>query len=87
MLKLLSVLLMVAVAAPALAQTSGTPTKPQQPAKPKLICEKQEEIGTRLGGRKVCHTKEEWDQLRSAAREDLEKSQRNSSPGIPSGSD
>ena len=46
-----------------------------KPAKPKLICETEEELGTRLGGKRVCRTKEQWDQIRSDGRKDLEDRQ------------
>lgn len=42
------------------AQTQVTASKP---VKPKMICRDEEEIGTRLGGRRVCHTQEEWNQI------------------------
>lgn len=29
----------------------------------RVICKHEEEIGTRLGGSKVCHTHAEWDQI------------------------
>lgn len=56
-------------AAPALAQTqAGAPATPQQAAKPsdadQVVCERQEETGSRLGGHKVCHTRAEWAQFR-----------------------
>ena len=38
----------------------------------KIICEKQEEIGSRLGGKKVCKTKAQWEIDRRQQREDLE---------------
>jgi hypothetical protein len=75
------------LASPTLAQaTQPAPTAAPTAAKPKLICEKQEQLGTRLGGLKVCHTKAEWDELRAQARQDLEQNQRmNSSTGKPAG--
>ena len=73
------------LASPAFAQATPPASQPA-PAKPKMICEKQEILGSRLGGVKVCHTKEEWDALRAQARQDLEQNQRmNSSTGKPAG--
>jgi hypothetical protein len=75
----------VFVASPALSQ-AAQPTPAAAPAKPKIICEKQDQLGSRLGGLKVCHTKEEWDALRAEARRDLEQNQRMStSTGRPAG--
>jgi hypothetical protein len=37
-----------------------------------MICEKQEEIGSRLGGKKVCHTAAEWQELRRQNREQID---------------
>lgn len=66
------------VASPALAQATDpgqTVTQNAQKAKPKLICESEQETGSRLGGKRVCHTAEEWSQIRAQAREQLEKAQ------------
>jgi len=85
MIRILAFASALLLASPALAQaTQPTPATP--PAKPKVICEKQEQLGSRLGGVKVCHTKEEWDALRAEARRDLELNQRmNTSSGKPAG--
>jgi hypothetical protein len=89
MIKAFVIVSTILIASPALAQTTqpnSAQAQAQAPAKPKVICEKQEQLGTRLGGVKVCHTKEEWDALRAQAREDLEQNQRmNSSTGKPAG--
>lgn len=29
-----------------------------------VICEKQEDTGTRLGSHKICHTRSQWEQMR-----------------------
>jgi invasion protein IalB len=80
----------VALAVPASAQTapaaSGAPAASADKAKDpnRIICERQEEIGSRLGGSKVCHTAAEWDQLRRANREQVEDWQRQlTNPGKP----
>lgn len=73
----------VIVASPAIAQTTDSQAAQAQPAKAKLICEKEQETGSRLGGRRVCHTKEEWDQIRAETRQNLEKIQQQST-GTPS---
>lgn len=73
----------VIVASPAAAQTTDSAQgQNSQPAKAKLICEKEQETGSRLGGKRVCHTKEEWDQIRAETRQNLEKIQQQST-GTP----
>ena len=67
------------VSAPAFAQ-SAQPAQPAQTAKPaknpnEVICEKQEEIGTRLATQRVCKTRAEWAEERRTNRMDVEKVQ------------
>lgn len=73
------------VASPAVAQTTAStqaPGQTVQPAKAKLICETEQETGSRLGGKRVCHTAEEWEQIRAETRQNLEKIQQQST-GTP----
>ena len=80
------------LAAPAIAQTppatqapSAAPAKDKDPNR--IICEREDEIGTRLGGKKVCKTAAEWQLERQQQRETLEGVQRQgTSTGSPSGS-
>lgn len=65
--------LFVTPAAPAVAQQ-------QQGARPardpnEIVCERQEEIGSRLGGQRVCKTRSQWAEERRAVREDVDKAQ------------
>lgn len=65
--------------APAFAQ-AAQPAQRQQTAKPakdpnEVICEKQEEIGTRLSTQRVCKTRAEWAEERRTSRMDIEKVQ------------
>ena len=50
-----------------------------QPAKPggddKIVCEREEQIGSRLGARKVCMTVRQWAEKARLERQDLEKVQ------------
>jgi hypothetical protein len=86
MLKIVAAVTAFLIASPTLAQTPVTQPAAATDAKPRIICEKQMDTGSRLGGRKVCHTKEEWDALRAETRSELEKNQRqNTSTGTPSG--
>ena len=61
------------VAAPLFAQQDSTARKVRDPNE--VVCERQEEIGTRLGGQKVCKTRAEWAEERRAARQDIDKVQ------------
>jgi hypothetical protein len=64
------------VATPALSQnTTPAPAQNANPAKPKLICETEEDIGSRLGRKRVCHTAEQWQQIKAETRDAIEKYQ------------
>lgn len=41
----------------------------------KIVCEREDKIGTRLGGDKVCHTVAEWNQIHDGVRENAERLQ------------
>jgi hypothetical protein len=41
----------------------------------KVVCRRIESIGTRLGAKKVCRTKAQWDSEAATNRQDLERSQ------------
>lgn len=41
----------------------------------KMICQKMEVTGSRLGTRNVCHTAAEWTEIRAIERRDLERMQ------------
>lgn len=91
MLKPVAIMLMIAVSAPAGAQitfetpATATPSAPAANGKDsnKLICEKQEEIGSRLASKKVCKTAAQWQEERRQQRETLEKIQQQGT-GTPS---
>ena len=78
MLKFLLVVPAV-LCAPALAQTSTGDTVGPSATKAELdriVCERQEQLGSRLGGRKVCKTIREWQEQRRVQREEAERVQR-----------
>ena len=79
MLKPIALILMVTLAAPAAAQSAPQQATPAAVSKDKdpnrIICEKQEEIGTRLGGRKVCKTAAQWEAQRQQEQQDVQKEQ------------
>ena len=64
---------------PAFAQ-SASAQQPQQAAKPvkdpnEIVCEKQQEIGSRLASARVCKTRAEWAEERQQERQNIEKIQ------------
>jgi hypothetical protein len=71
------------VAAPAVAQSSSSAVGQPQPVAStdksdvnKIVCKKEEKLGSRLGGKKVCLTVQEWEDMAKAARDDTEAVQR-----------
>ena len=55
------------------AKAAGDPTQ--------TICEKVEQIGTRLSAKRVCMTRAEWAEQRHRDRQEVEKAQRTSCNG------
>jgi invasion protein IalB len=75
MLKLIP-LAALALAVPAVAQQAAPPAQAKPARDPnRMICEKQEDIGSRLATKKVCKTAAAWAEERRLQREGLEKSQ------------
>lgn len=73
-----TVLLSAGVSTPAFA--GADQTTQQQTAKPakdpnEVICERQEEIGTRLASQRICKTRAQWAEERRLTRQDVEKAQ------------
>lgn len=63
--------------APAFAQSSpAIVVETDKSELDRMVCERQEQIGTRLGARKVCKTIREWQEERRVQREDVERVQR-----------
>ena len=64
---------MAAVSAQAAATDTPAPLAATQTASPhaapndhdpnRVICKHEDEIGTRLGGSKICHTRAEWERI------------------------
>ena len=48
----------------------------------KVICKTRPEPGTRLGGRRICQTKAQWDEANRDARQRLERTQSQLAPPI-----
>ncbi len=79
---LASALLVVAV--PALAQApASAPQELKKSDVNKVVCQKEEQIGSRLGAKKVCLTVKEWLDRAQLNREETERAQQNT--GVRSG--
>ena len=66
------------VAAPAAVQaqqSQAVQTDPKQSDVNKIVCEREDELGSRLKGKKVCMTVQEWKAFRQQHREDVERVQ------------
>lgn len=76
----LTVAALSATAAPAIAQTQpAAPAQQQQAAKSayadQMVCETEEEIGSRLASHKICHTRSQWAQIHQDERSNTEHTQ------------
>jgi hypothetical protein len=68
-------------APPSTTTTGPAPTAKNDP----MICEEEGEIGSRLGGRRVCHTKSEWKALGYNSQNELDATVRRSLANTPPG--
>lgn len=66
---------LLTLSVPALAAVGSDKDSKKDPNR--VICEKQEELGSRLSAKRVCHTAAEWDAIRQEARQNLDKAQTN----------
>jgi hypothetical protein len=57
------------------AQSQQQPAAKSAPDPNQVICEKQEETGSRLAAHRVCKTRAEWAEERRLNRQDIEKMQ------------
>lgn len=77
-----AVAVLMAMASPAAAQTTPAAAPNAKAAEAsdalKIVCKKEEAIGSRLGAKKVCLTVQEWKDLAEANREHTEKIQQQS---------
>jgi hypothetical protein len=71
------------IAAPAATAPAGTAAPAPAPIRAaqndaganRPICKREEEIGTRLGGTRICHTRAQWDEISHYAADRLRASQ------------
>lgn len=60
-MRLVSLLALVALATPAVAQDApATTTAAEQADANKMVCRRYGQTGSIMGGKKVCHTRAEW---------------------------
>jgi|KBSSwiStaDraftv2_1062776.scaffolds.fasta_scaffold01249_17 hypothetical protein len=55
--------------------TAPAPAQTTAPNKSALICENEEDTGSRVSRKRVCHTAEEWQSLKAQSRDAIEKYQ------------
>lgn len=65
-----------AATVPAFAQTPASSDNKQRDPN-KIVCQKEEQIGSRLGAKKTCLTVKEWDERARLNREETERVQQN----------
>lgn len=71
--------LLALVAVPAIAQAPSRTTASADPKKNdvnRIVCQKEETIGSRLSAKRVCLTVKEWQDRAMVSREDTEQVQR-----------
>ena len=77
----------LSISGAAFAQTPPAQTAQPQATQPKaaaakaahnpdeVICKRQEDTGSRLGGTKICHTRSEWDEQSRIAHDEVDRAQ------------
>jgi invasion protein IalB len=58
-------------------QQTPAPSPTNRPDSNRVVCEEEEQIGTRLGDHKVCMTVHQWEERRSQARDNTDRVQQN----------
>ena len=76
-ISLAAVALAPLASAPAFAQDSQQQqqTTKKTPDPNEVVCEKQQETGSRLASERVCMTRSQWAEQRRLARQDIDKAQ------------
>jgi len=72
--------LLTGIAVPAVAQSPAAQTETKTTAKAaensdEIVCQKQEETGSRLAKKKICMTRAEWADRQLQDRQELERAQ------------
>lgn len=81
-IKLASAVLFLSLSVPALAVEPQAKADPKKSDGDRVVCERYEETGSRLGSRRICKTVREWEEERRVTRSEVEKAQQNT--GMPS---
>lgn len=76
------------VGTPALAQQDQQQQQQQQNARKALdpnqiVCEKQQDTGSRLASKRICMTRSQWAEQRRLDRQDVEKAQMQAPMNVP----
>jgi hypothetical protein len=66
-------------AAPASESTAPDAAARASAYSTKKICHEEVDLGTRLGGKRICRTKAEWDEIKAESRRTTEKVQSSTS--------
>ena len=78
MLKLIPAALLLIGSVPAMAQAETAKSQKAEDSE-KIVCQRYEETGSRLGSKKVCKTVREWEESRGGKRADSTGSTQSSS--------
>ena len=69
-------MILTILSAALLSSASPAMMAAKDPAKDKLICKREKQIGSMVRAKKNCRTKAEWDDLAAQSREEVSKAQR-----------
>ena len=71
----LGLLFVPSLALAAVGSDSASPAAGSNDKGSKMICREVDETGSRLGGKRVCMTRDQWEEQRRAARAAIERAQ------------
>lgn len=63
----------MAIPAAAFAQAAAPAQAQSIPKKERQVCKTMEEPGSRLGGKRVCRTQAQWDELAAQQKQEIER--------------
>lgn len=61
--------------APVAAPPSAAPAPVSRLDSSQVVCKRQDQTGSRLGGTKICHTRQEWADIAAASRTSVDRMQ------------
>lgn len=71
--------ILIAIMFGAAASTAAADVPTAKPGDDKLICKTVKEMGSRLGGKRVCRTKEQWAEDKRHSRDVVDRAQKGGS--------